>query len=78
MNRHNNTNNAPTSARNLQPRDLHLRDLHPYARARDALLDEIDDRLCAGGELEEVEELFSSGNRGTALCRAAPGFPRHP
>jgi hypothetical protein len=69
MHQQNNTNNALASARTSHSRDLNSRTLHPYTRAlsRDALLDEIDDRLYAGSELEEVEELFSLREQGHGL-----------
>jgi len=69
MHQHNNTNGSMTSVRGERTRDFHSRKLHPYTTAlsRDALLDEIDDRLFSGGELEDVEELFNLREPGHGL-----------
>jgi hypothetical protein len=59
MQRVNNMNNAATRVRTL----------HPYTRAlsRDALLDEVDDRLFGTSENEDVEELLHLKEPGHGL-----------
>lgn len=57
---HRQNNNTTPHPRTAQGRAPNARDVHPYTRAlsRDALLEEVDDRLFDGGEIEEVEELL--------------------
>jgi hypothetical protein len=61
MQRLNNINNPATRSQ--------VRALHPYTRAlsRDALLDEVEDRLFDGGENEDLEELMHLREPGHGL-----------